>query len=165
MFGNSNIGIDGEAWAISISISLSSSSPARSLLRKLSRVDADAVVPTRASRTRSSAASWARAETALRFSSFTMRNRGLDEIADDLLDIAADIADLGEFRRLDFEKRRAGELGQAAGNLGLAAAGRPDHQNVLRQHLLAHRPFEAQAAPAVARARSPRRAWHPSARR
>ena len=76
--------------------------------------------------------------------------RDLDEIADDLLDIAADIADLGELRRLDLEERRAGELREAARNLGLAAAGWPDHQDVLRQHLLAHRAFEAQAAPAVA---------------
>ena len=80
----------------------------------------------------------------------TMRDRDLDEIADDLLDVAADIADLGEFRRLDLEERRIGELGEAARNLGLAAAGRPDHQNVLRHHLVAHRAFEMQTPPAIA---------------
>ncbi len=44
-----------------------------------------------------------------------MDDRGLDEIADDLLDVAADIADLGELGRLDLDEGRAGELGQAAG--------------------------------------------------
>ncbi len=77
-------------------------------------------------------------------------DRDFEQIADDLLDIAADIADLGEFRRLDLEERRIGELGEAARNLRLAAAGRPDHQNVLRHHLVAHRAFEMQPAPAVA---------------
>ena len=74
----------------------------------------------------------------------------LDQIAHDLLDVAADIADLGEFGRLDFEERRAGKLGEAAGDFGLADAGRPDHQNVLRQHFLAQPVVELQPAPAVA---------------
>src|ERR1700728_1154924 len=74
----------------------------------------------------------------------------LDQIADDLLDVAAHIADLGEFRRLDLEKRRAGELGEAARNLGLADAGRSYHQDVFRQHLLAQPLVELQPAPAVA---------------
>ena len=47
-------------------------------------------------------------------------------------------------------KRRAGEARQAARDLGLAAAGRPDHEDVLRQNLLLHRTFELLAAPAVA---------------
>ena len=38
-------------------------------------------------------------------------DRDLDEIADDLLDVAADIADLGEFGGLDLDERRARELG------------------------------------------------------
>ena len=74
----------------------------------------------------------------------------LDEVAHDLLDVAADIADLGELGRLDLEERRAGEARQAARDLGLAAAGRPDHQDVLRQNLLLHRTFELLAPPAVA---------------
>ncbi len=77
-------------------------------------------------------------------------DRDLDEVADDLLDIAADIADFGELRRLDLEEGRIGEFGEAARDLRLAAAGRPDHQNVLRHHLVAHRAFETQPAPAVA---------------
>ena len=150
MFGNSNIGIEELDCVTSISISLSSSSPARSFLRKLSRVAGDAFVPTSASKTRSSAASCARACTSLRPSLLDQRDADLEQVADDLLDIAADIADLGEFRRLDFEKRRARELGEPAGNLGLAATGRADHQDVFRQHLFAHRALEPQAAPAIA---------------
>ena len=74
----------------------------------------------------------------------------LDEVAHDLLDVAADIADLGELGRLDLEEGRAGELGEAARDLGLAAAGRADHQDVLRRHLFAQRAFELLPAPAVA---------------
>ena len=79
-----------------------------------------------------------------------MRDRDLDEVAGDLLDIAADIADLGELGRLDLEERRLGEPGQAARDLGLAAPGRADHQDVLRQHLLAQLGRQLLAAPAVA---------------
>ena len=78
------------------------------------------------------------------------RDGDLDQVAHDLLDVAADIADLGEFRRFDLEERRAGELREAARNLGLADAGRPDHQNVLRQHFFAQPVVELQPAPAVA---------------
>src|SRR5580700_9693174 len=77
------------------------------------------------------------------------RDGNLNEVAHDLLDVAADIADLGEFRRLDLEERRSGELGEAAGNLGLADAGRPDHQDVLRLYFLAQPLVELQPAPAV----------------
>ncbi len=99
---------------------------------------------------RSSAASSAFAPHELALLVADHRDRRLDEIAHDLLDVAADIADLGEFGRLNLQEWRAGELGEAARNLGLAAAGRPDHQDVFRQHLLAHRAFEAKPPPAVA---------------
>jgi hypothetical protein len=49
-----------------------------------------------------------------------------------LVDVAADIADLGELGRLDLQERRLRQLGQPAGDLGLAAAGGADHQDVLR---------------------------------
>src|SRR6202043_1182524 len=87
----------------------------------------------------------------LAFALARQREGDFDEVADDLLDVAADIADLGEFRRLDLEERRAGELGEAAGYLGLADAGRADHQNVLRLHFLAQPLVELQPAPAVAK--------------
>src|ERR1700688_4429353 len=86
----------------------------------------------------------------LAFALARQRNGNLDEVAHDLLDVAADIADLGEFRRLDLEERRAGELGEAAGYLGLADAGGADHQNVLRLHFLAPPLVDLQPAPAVA---------------
>ena len=79
-----------------------------------------------------------------------LRDRDLDEVAHDLLDVAADIADFGELGRLDLEERRAREPGEPARNLGLADAGRADHQDVLGQHLLAHLLVELQSPPAVA---------------
>ena len=55
----------------------------------------------------------------------------LDQVADHRLDVAADVADLGELRRLDLEERRTCETGQTPGDLGLADTGGPDHQDVL----------------------------------
>ncbi len=78
------------------------------------------------------------------------RDGNLDQIAHDLLDVAADIADFGEFRRFDLEKGCAGKLGQAARDFRFADAGRADHQNVLRQHLFAQPLFQLQSPPAVA---------------
>src|SRR5207344_515828 len=75
---------------------------------------------------------------------------GFHQVASDLLDVAADIAHFGELGGLDLEERRVGELGQAAGDLGLAAAGRADHQDILGQHLFAQRFRQLQPAPAVA---------------
>jgi hypothetical protein len=46
-----------------------------------------------------------------------LRDRHFDQIAHDLLDVAADIADLGELGGLDLDEGRAGKLGQPAGNL------------------------------------------------
>ncbi len=77
-------------------------------------------------------------------------HRLLDQVAGDLLDVAADIADLGELGRLDLDERRVGELGEAPADLGLAAAGRADHQDVLGRHLLAQLLGQLLAAPAVA---------------
>ena len=62
----------------------------------------------------------------------------LDQVADDLLDIAADITDLGELGRLDLQEWGVGQAGQASRAISvLPHAGRPDHQDILRQHLLA----------------------------
>lgn len=74
----------------------------------------------------------------------------LDEVADDLLDITTDIAHFGELCRFDLDEGGAGELGKTARNLRLADAGRPDHQDVLRHHLVAQLVGELLAAPAVA---------------
>ena len=79
-----------------------------------------------------------------------LRDRDFDEIANDLLDIAADITDLGELRGFDLDEGRAGELRQPPRDLGLADAGWPDHQDVLRQHLFAQAAGELQPPPAIA---------------
>ena len=75
---------------------------------------------------------------------------GFQEIANDLIDVAADVADLGELGGLDLDEGRAGELGESSRDLGLADAGRPDHQDILRQHLLAQLIVELLPAPAIA---------------
>ena len=79
-----------------------------------------------------------------------MLDRDLDEIAHHRLDVAADVADLGELRRFHLQERRLREPRQAAGDLGLADAGRPDHQDVLRRDLFGHVGRELLAAHAVA---------------
>ena len=69
-------------------------------------------------------------------------DRHFDQVAHDLFDVAADIADLGELGGFDFQERRTGQFGDTAGDFGLAAAGGADHQDVLGQHFLAHRRFK-----------------------
>ena len=78
------------------------------------------------------------------------QDRHLDQVAHDLLDVPADVPDLGELGGLDLDERGAGEPGQAARDFRLADAGRADHQDVLGQHLLAQLVVELQAPPAVA---------------
>ena len=65
-------------------------------------------------------------------------DRQLDEIAHHRLDVAPDVADLGKLRRLDLDERRLREPGEPARDLRLADAGRPDHQDVLRDDVLGH---------------------------
>jgi hypothetical protein len=85
-------------------------------------------------------------------------DRFLGQVAGDLLDVAADVADLGELGRLDLDERRVGELGQPAADLGLAAAGRADHQDVLGRDLVAQLGPSAGGASGCAAPRRPR-AW------
>ena len=77
-------------------------------------------------------------------------DRRLDQVADDRVDVAADVAHLGELGRLDLDERRVGEARQAARDFGLADAGRADHQDVLRRDLLAQRLGHLLPPPAVA---------------
>ncbi len=77
-------------------------------------------------------------------------DRNLDQVADDLLDVAPDIADLGELGGLDLEERRLGQFRQAARDLGLAHARGADHQDVLGQNLFAQFGRKLLPAPAVA---------------
>jgi hypothetical protein len=74
----------------------------------------------------------------------------LDQVAHDLIDVAADVADLGELGRLDLEEGRTGQPRQAARDLGLADAGRADHQDILGRDLVAQVVRHALPAPAVA---------------
>ena len=60
----------------------------------------------------------------------------LDQVAHHRLDIAANIADLGELRGLDLDEWRLREAREAAGDLGLADSSRSDHQNVFRDDVL-----------------------------
>ena len=73
----------------------------------------------------------------------------LRQIADDGVDVAADVTDLGELGRLDLDERRIGELGEPAGDLGLAHAGGSDHEDVLRRDLLPQRLGDLLPAPPV----------------
>ncbi len=83
-------------------------------------------------------------------------NRRLDKVANDLIHVAPDIADFGEFRGLNLEERRIGKLGEPARNLGLADAGRADHEDVLRQNFFPHILVELLPAPAVAQSNGDR---------
>ena len=139
MPGISNIGMPPED-CVSISISLSLSSPARSFLRKESRVAGlDAGADQRIQHALLGGELRAGLHV-LALALADLHDRDLDEVADDLLDVAADIADLGELGGLDLDEGRAGELRQPPRDLGLADAGRPDHQDVFRQHLFAQLP-------------------------
>ena len=73
-----------------------------------------------------------------------------EKIPDHLVDVTADVAHLGELRGFDLDERRIGELGKPAGDLGLADAGGPNHQDVFRHHLFAQRSLQLLAPPAVA---------------
>ena len=70
----------------------------------------------------------------------------LHEVADHRLDVAPHVAHLGELARLDLDEGGARELGEAAGDLGLADARGADHEDVLRVDLLAPSPPAAAGA-------------------
>ena len=74
----------------------------------------------------------------------------VDQVADDGVHVAAHVADFGELGGFHLDERRIGQLGQAARDLGLADAGRADHQDVFRRDFMAQRFFHLLAAPAVA---------------
>jgi hypothetical protein len=72
------------------------------------------------------------------------------QLLHDGVDVTADVADLGELGGLDFDERSVGEAREPARDLGLADAGGPDHQDVLRRDLLAQGLGHLHAPPAVA---------------
>ena len=89
----------------------------------------------------------------------------LGEVADDRLDVAADVADLGELRRLDLDERRLRELREPARDLGLPDAGRPDHDDVLGRDLVAQLARAPAGGASGCAARSRPRAWRRAGRR
>ncbi len=60
----------------------------------------------------------------------------LYEVTHHGLDVASHVADLGELRSFHLDKRRLRQAGEPPSDLGLADAGRSDHEDVLRRHLL-----------------------------
>mmetsp|Transcript_16045 Transcript_16045/g.49648 ORF Transcript_16045/g.49648 Transcript_16045/m.49648 type:complete len:455 (+) Transcript_16045:16-1380(+) len=77
------------------------------------------------------------------------RDRRLDQIPDDLVDVAAVEPDLRELRRFYFDERRVGHLREAPRDLRLAAARRANHQNVLRHDLRLELFAQELVAPAI----------------
>ena len=137
----------------STSISRSSSWPSRSILRNFCRVSSpfgrsfggeqrveDALL-----------GGVGRARADLRHLLLARQLHGdVDELLHDRVHFAADVADLGELRRLDLDEGRARELREAPRDLGLADARRADHQDVLGRDLLAQWLVDLHATPAVA---------------
>ena len=74
----------------------------------------------------------------------------LGQVADDGVHVLAHIAHFGELGGLDLDEGSIGQLGQAAGDLGLAHARGANHEDVLRGDLVAQAAFDLLAAPAVA---------------
>ena len=72
------------------------------------------------------------------------------QVADDGFDVLADITDLGELGGFHLDEGRVGQLRKAARDFGLADAGRADHQDIFRCHLVAHGRVQLHAPPAVA---------------
>ncbi len=72
------------------------------------------------------------------------------QVADDGFHVAADVADLGEFGRLDLDEGRVGQLGQAAGDFGFTDPGGADHQDVFGGDFGAQVFIHLHPAPAVA---------------
>jgi hypothetical protein len=76
---------------------------------------------------------------------------GLYQVTYDLLNVPADIADLCKLGCFDLYERCVGQLGQPASNLGLAHAGRPDHEDVLWHDLVTQTRLQLLATPPVAK--------------
>ena len=77
-------------------------------------------------------------------------DRDLHQVTDDRVDIATDVAHLGELARLDLQERCADQAREAPRDLGLPDAGRADHDDVLRRDLVAEVALDLLAAPAIA---------------
>ena len=77
-------------------------------------------------------------------------DRDFGQVADHRFDVAADVADLGVARGLDLDERGLGQARQAARDLGLADAGRPDHQDILGRDFVAQLGRDVLPPPSIA---------------
>ena len=77
-------------------------------------------------------------------------DRNIHQVADHGLHVAAHITDFGELARLHLHERRIRQLGQSARQFRLADPRRPDHEDVLRHHLIGHFRRQLLAADPVA---------------
>ena len=73
-----------------------------------------------------------------------------DEVTNDLLDIATDVADFGEFGRFNLQERGLGELCETPRDFRFANAGRSNHQDVLWQDFFPQGRGKLLASPAIA---------------
>ena len=73
----------------------------------------------------------------------------IHQIADDGVDIAANVADFREFGRFDLDERCIGQSRQTARDFGFADTGRSDHQNVFRGDFMPEWFGDLLTAPAV----------------
>ena len=76
-------------------------------------------------------------------------DRRFDQVADQALDVATHVADLGVLGGLGLHERGADEHGEPASDLGLAHAGGTDQQDVLGRYLPAQILGELPAPPSI----------------
>ena len=76
-------------------------------------------------------------------------DRRFDQVADQPLDVAADVPDLRVLGRLGLHEQGAHQHRQPSGDLGLAHAGGADQHDILGRHLLAQFVRELPAPPAI----------------
>ena len=76
-------------------------------------------------------------------------HRDIGQFLDDGVDLATDVAHLGELGGLHLDERSVGQSCQPPRDLGLAAARGADHQDVLGRDLLAQGLIHLHATPAV----------------
>ena len=160
MPGGAMISICGGVSETSSSTSRSSSLPSRSILRNFCRAAESVGCMSWKFTSRAGGSSTSRIALLgrvggavahlARLGFARLLDRDVDQIADDRVDVAADVAHLGELGRLDLDERRVGEPREPARDFGLADAGRPDHQDVLRRDLLPQRLGHLLPPPAVA---------------
>ena len=177
MPGGARISICALAAATSISISRSSSSPSRSFLRNFCRATESVrrfrfALQARAARRRQQHVQHAVLGGIHRPVAHAAHGRlaavldgDLDQVAHDGIHVAADIADLGELRRLDLDEGRVGEPRQTTRDLRLADAGGADHEDVLRRDLGAQRLGHLRRGASGCAGRWRRRAWRAPGRR